>query len=364
MTFIKRRKTWNHLFLTGSLILFSIGLSAQSTSQMQPASSTKAKVFWLGADISGTTELESRGVVSYNKDNVQTENTLLMKQLMLNAVRLRVWVNPKDGWSSKEDVLVMAKRAKEHDMALMIDFHYSDWWADPEKQNIPAAWKDYDYETMKEALACHTQETLQLLKDHDIDVKWVQVGNETSDGFLWEVGRASTHMDQYAGLTTAGYDAVKRVYPDAEVIVHLDNAFDSDLYDFIFDGLKQHGGKWDVIGVSVYPYWAMKFNHQPNAEKTLEESIKNINRISKKYDCEVMIVETGVEAAKPVEGKEFMANLIEAAMNETEGRCTGVFYWAPEICRGGYALGAFQNDRPTIIMDAFTEAATQISNKD
>ena len=364
MTFIKRRKTWNHLLLTGSLLLFSIGLSAQSTSQMQSASSTKAKVFWLGADISGTTELESRGVVSYNKDNVQTENTLLMKQLMLNAIRLRVWVNPKDGWSSKEDVLVMAKRAKEHDMALMIDFHYSDWWADPEKQNIPAAWKDYDYEAMKEALARHTEETLQLLKDHDIDVKWVQVGNETSDGFLWEVGRASTHMDQYAGLTTAGYDAVKRVYPDAEVIVHLDNAFDSDLYDFIFDGLKQHGGKWDVIGVSVYPYWAMKFNHQPNAEKTLEESIKNINRISKKYDCEVMIVETGVEAAKPVEGKEFMANLIEAAMNETEGRCTGVFYWAPEICRGGYALGAFQNDRPTIIMDAFTEAATQISNKD
>ena len=360
MTFVQRRKTWSSLLLQGMLLLFSINSLAQSTEQAHSAPIKKA--FWLGADISGTTQLESMGVVSYNKDNVQTENTLLMKQLKLNAVRLRVWVNPKGGWSSKEDVLVMAQRAKKHNMALMIDFHYSDWWADPEKQNIPEAWKDYDYEAMKKALYNHTEETLQLLKNNDIDVKWVQVGNETSDGFLWEVGRASTHMDQYAGLTTAGYDAVKRVYPDAEVIVHLDNAFDSELYDFIFDGLKQHGGKWDVIGVSVYPYWAMKFNHQPNAEKTLEESIKNINRISKKYDCEVMIVETGVEAAKPVEGKEFMANLIEAAMNETEGRCTGVFYWAPEICRGGYALGAFQNDRPTIIMDAFTEAATQISN--
>ena len=355
-------KTKSFISLTALSLLFSINLSAQTTPQNEIASSAKPKEFWLGADISGTTQLEAGGFFSYNKENIQTENTLLMKQLMLNAIRLRVWVNPKDGWSSKEDVLVMAKRAKEHDMALMIDFHYSDWWADPEKQNIPEAWKDYNYEEMKEALAHHTEETLQLLKDHDIDVKWVQVGNETSNGFLWGMGRASTHMDQYAGLTTAGYDAVKKVYPNAEVIVHLDNAFDNKLYDTIFDGLKQHGGKWDIIGVSVYPYWAMKFNHQPNAEKTLEESIKNINRISRKYNCEVMIVETGVEAAKPIEGKEFMSNLIQAAMNETEGRCTGVFYWAPETCRGGYALGAFQNDRPTIIMDAFTEAAKQLQN--
>ena len=117
--------------------------------------------FWLGADISGTTALEAHGGQLFNAQGEKRENTQLMKDYGLNAVRLRVWVNPKDGFCNKEDVLVMAKRAKAHGMAIMIDFHYSDWWADPAKQNIPEAWKELDYKQMKKALAKHTRETLQ-----------------------------------------------------------------------------------------------------------------------------------------------------------------------------------------------------------
>ncbi len=318
----------------------------------------KEPSFWLGGDISATTHSEAKGIVSYNKDSVPTENTKLMKELGLNSVRLRVWVNPEGGWSSKEDVLEMARRAKAEDMAIMIDFHYSDWWADPAKQNIPKAWADMDYEQMKQALASHTSETLQLLKDNDIDVKWVQVGNETSTGMLWPMGH-SDNMAQYAGLTTAGYDAVKSVYPDAQVIVHLDNGFDSEMYNRMFDGLKANGGKWDMIGMSIYPYWAQMY-HNLSEEEVLNRSIANIKELGHKYGCPVMIVETGVEAAKPEEGYQFMKKLIDAAMNDTEGICPGVFYWAPECCHGGYPLGAFQNDQPTKIMDAFTEAAAKI----
>lgn len=140
---------------------------------------------WLGADISGTTADEARGVFSVDTLGYVTENTQLMKNYGLDAVRLRVWVNPKDGWSSKEDVLTMARRAKDLGMEVMIDFHYSDWWADPGKQNIPAAWEDLDLEGMKKALGDHTVETLELLKANGINVKWVQVGNETRNGFLW-----------------------------------------------------------------------------------------------------------------------------------------------------------------------------------
>ena len=138
--------------------------------------------FWLGADISGTTGMEARGIQLTNAQGEPRENTALMKELGLNAVRLRVWVNPQFHFSSKEDVLVMAQRAKAQEMAVMIDFHYSDWWADPGKQNIPAAWAEMNYEEMCQALATHTRETLQLLKDHDIDVRWVQVGNAGSVG--------------------------------------------------------------------------------------------------------------------------------------------------------------------------------------
>lgn len=315
--------------------------------------------FWLGADISATTSLEAQGIYSCNAQGERRENTALMKELGLNAIRLRVWVDPEGGWSGKEDVLTMARRAQRFDMGIMIDFHYSDWWADPNKQNIPHAWRDLDYEGMKQALAQHTEETLRLLKDNGIDVRWVQVGNETRNGFLWDMGHTD-NMEQYAGLTTAGYDAVKRVYLDAAVIVHLDNGYDNALYNRIFDGLKQYGGKWDMIGMSLYPYWARKDFPDMTDEQVLESCVENVKAVSAKYGCDVMIVETGVEVAKPAEGKAFMAAQIDAMRHRTNGACKGVFYWAPELCHDPYPLGAFANDRPTEIMDAFTDAARDL----
>ena len=320
-----------------------------------PVYSQSHEPFWLGADISGTTALEAWGGKLYNAQGEERENTVLMKELGLNAVRLRVWVNPKDRFCNKEDVLVMALRAKKQGMAVMIDFHYSDWWADPGQQNIPAAWKDLNYKKMKKALAAHTRETLQLLKDNGIDVKWVQVGNETTNGFLWDMGRASTNMKQYAGLSQAGYKAVKSVYPKATVIIHLDAACDLKRYHFIFDGLKQYGAKWDMIGLSVYPYWDQKANLTTSDDETLQKCIANMNALYEKYQTPLMIVETGYEAARPEEGKAFMKRLISAATTQTGGHCKGVFYWAPEA-EGHYALGAFKNHRPTAIMEAFTEA--------
>lgn len=324
------------------VILASLGVQAQQ------------REFWLGADISGTTMLEGMGVKLYDINGVERENTLLMKSYGLNAVRLRVWVNPKDGYSSAEDVLVMAKRAQALGMELMIDFHYSDWWADPGKQNIPESWKDYSLRRMKRALAGHTSSTLQLLKDNGIDVKWVQVGNETTHGFLWPMGRAETNMKQYAALSQAGYRAVKKVYPQAKVIIHLDGGCDEKRYDFIFDGLKQYGAQWDIIGLSVYPYWDQRAKMTSSDEETLEKCISNINRMYKKYGTDLMIVETGVEAKQPETGKLFISKLLDAAYTQTDGHCLGVFYWAPEL-EGHYPLGAFNNHKPTVIMDAFKE---------
>ena len=317
--------------------------------------------FWLGADISGTTALEAHGGQLFNAQGEKRENTQLMKDYGLNAVRLRVWVNPKDGFCNKEDVLVMAKRAKAHDMAIMIDFHYSDWWADPAKQNIPEAWKELDYKQMKKALAKHTRETLQLLKDNDIDVKWVQIGNETTHGFLWDIGRAEKNMKQYAGLSDAGYAAVKKVYPKAICIVHLDGGCDIKRYHFIFNGLKQYKSRYDMIGLSVYPYWDIEAGLTKSDQETLDKAIANICQLYQEYGKELMIVETGYNADEPEKGKKFLSDLIEASVNQTEGHCKGVFYWAPEL-EGHYKLGAFRNHRPTVIMDAYKEASLKLSD--
>ena len=313
------------------------------------------KTFWLGADISGTTEMEARGVQLRNQQGEPRECTALMRELGLNAIRLRVWVNPRRDFCAKDDVVRMARRANDWGMALMIDFHYSDWWADPGQQNIPAAWKDMNYEQMKQALADHTREVLQAIREAGVEVQWVQVGNETTNGFLWPMGRAQQNMSQYAGLTDAGYQAVKQVFPKAQVIVHLDGAYDPKRYDFIFDGLLKYRARFDMIGLSVYPYWDMKYDHTKSWQETVEKATLNINRLWQKYHLPLMVVETGVDVNTPTESKEILAAIIDAARHQTGGHCQGVFYWAPET-DGHYHLGAFKDHRPTVIMDAFRES--------
>lgn len=316
------------------------------------------KTFWLGGDISGTTADEARGHFTMNRDSVRVETTQLMKDYGMNATRLRVWVDPKDGFCSPEDVLKMAKRSQALGMPVMVDFHYSDWWADPGKQNPPKAWLGMNLEQTEKALADHTRSTLQLLKDNGIDVKWVQVGNETTHGFLWPMGKFEENPEQYASLTKAGVKAVREVYPEAQVIIHLDNGFDQKLYDTLFDSLKANGVEWDVIGMSVYPYWAMEGGQEESEIMTLVDSIANIRHLKKKYGTDVMIVETGVDARNPEPGRQFIAALIKAAKELTDGACTGVFYWAPECdAEAAYRLGAFSHGMPTVIMDAFKEAS-------
>ncbi len=318
------------------------------------ANAQDKNTFWLGADISGTTQLESNGEKLYNTKGEIKENTALMKELGLNAVRLRVWVNPRGGWSGAEDVLEMAKRAKYYDMAVMIDFHYSDWWADPGKQHIPAAWQYMSYDEMKNALAQHTEDVLSLLKKNNIDVKWVQVGNETTNGFLWPMGRASDNMEKYAGFTEVGYQAVKKVYPNAQVIIHIDGGCDQKRYDFIFDGLKKFGAHYDMIGLSVYPYWDVVAKLESDWKGSVRDFTANIKHLYEKYGKETMVVETGAESKHPKEGYIIMKAVINAAKNDCGGHCHGVFYWAPEL-EGQYPLGAFDNHRPTEIMKAFAK---------
>lgn len=334
----------NRLILTAASLLAIFSVSS-------------AEPFWLGGDISGTTANEARGHFTKNKNGEVTETTKLMKEYGMNATRLRVWVNPRDGFSSPEDVLKMAKRSQELGMPVMIDFHYSDWWADPGKQNPPEQWLGMNLEQTCRALAEHTRSTLQLLNDNGIDVKWVQVGNETTHGMLWPMGNFHENPRNYAELTKAGCKAVKEVYPEAKTIIHLDDGFNQALYDNVFDFLLANGVEWDVIGMSVYPYWAMEGNKEESEIMTLVDSIANINHLKKKYGSEVMIVETGVDAREPEKGKQFIDALIKASKNLTDGACTGVFYWAPEIdADAAYHLGAFANGQPTVIMDAFLEA--------
>lgn len=312
--------------------------------------------FWLGADVAGATMLEKMGQPLYNAHGEHQEEISMMKDMGLNAIRLRIWVNPKDGWCSKEDQLILAKRAKKLGMPVMVSIHYSDTWADPGAQTIPALWKNFNYEQMKDAVAQHTKEVLTLFKENNINVRWVEIGNETRHGMLWPMGKTEDNMDKYAGLTNVGCVAAKKVYPHAKTIIHIDGGVDPIRYNKIFNAFVKYNVNYDMIGLSSYPYWDQKQGLEAVDKATIIDCINNINGLYKKFGKESMIVETGYDADRANDGYKFMKAFIHAARTETNGHCHGIFYWAPEI-DGGYKLGAFRNHRPTHIMDAFTEAA-------
>lgn len=333
-------------------ILLAIGLikSLASNSETKNSSVT---TFAAGADVSWITQMEAAGKKFYTADGIQTEGMALLKSLGMNSIRLRVWVNPTDSWCNAVDLLVKAKRANDLGMRIMVDFHYSDSWADPGKQTKPAAWTTLNLVDLKTAVGNHTRDVLTLLKNNNITPEWVQVGNETGNGMLWETGKASVSMANYAALNNAGYDAVKEVFPTAKVIVHLHNGYDNGLFRWIFDGLKNNGGKWDVIGMSLYPSWYKTVNDWQNANK---DCLTNMNDMVVRYGKEVMVVECGMSWDNAATAKLFLTDLIAKTKSVTGGKGTGVFYWEPQ-CYGnwqGYSLGAFDNSgKPTVAMDAF-----------
>lgn len=275
----------------------------------------------------------------------------LLRELGMNSIRLRVWVDPEHGWCNAEETLIKAFRAQNLGMRLMIDFHYSDDWADPGSQMIPAAWQEMDLEELKAAVAGHTTNVLNKLKAHAIDVEWIQVGNETRNGMLWPVGQADISMSNYAALNNAGYDAAKAVYPDAKIIVHVDSGNENNLFRWLFDGLKNEGGKWDVIGMSLYPdsHTYIQMN---------EACLANMEDMINRYGCEVMICEVGMPWDEMVNCRIFLADLLSKAQSIADNKCLGVFYWEPQACNGWkqYTLGAFdESGKPTIALDAFSD---------
>ncbi len=302
-----------------------------------------------GADISWLTEMETAGKIFYNSSGTAQDCIQILKDLGVNAVRLRVWVNPASGWCNTTDVLAKAIRAKNLGLRIMIDFHYSDSWADPGQQNKPAAWVSQDFASLQTSVYNHTLYVLTTLKLNGITPEWIQVGNETNDGMLWPTGRASLSMSNFALLVNQGYNAAKAIDSAIKVIVHISNGFDNNLFRWIFDGLKNNGGKWDVIGMSLYPTAG-------NWSTLNGQCLANMNDMLARYDKPVMICEVGMSWDQAAACNMFLTDLITKLKSLPGDRGLGLFYWEPESYNNwqGYTQGAFDNGgKPTAALNAF-----------
>lgn len=351
--------------LLATALLFSItgtSCSSDDSTVHEQEKTYDMSGFAKGADVSWLTEMEKDGVKFYNQNGKATECMKLLREEGTNSIRLRVWVNPEGGWCGKNDVIAKAWRAQQLGFRLMIDFHYSDTWADPGNQKVPAAWQGYTAEQMKQAVADHTKDVLTALKDKGVtNVEWVQVGNETRDGMLFNsdeavTGQVSKNAANFAAYINAGYDAVKAVYPQAKVIVHVDEGNNLGRYTWLFGELKKKGGKWDVIGMSLYP-------EDNNWQDLTTNCLNNIKTLSEQYNCHVIISEIGMwwgsDQAAPM-----MKKMVDGCKNIST--CEGIFYWEPEVYNNwkpanyttlgwsAYTKGAFDNSgKPTAVFDAY-----------
>ena len=328
----------------------SSAVSKSSSAIKTPHLTTDATTtFANGADVSWVTQMESSGLKFYNSSGTQQDLFTILKGLGINSIRLRAWVNPSSGWCNTADVVAKAIRAKNAGMSIMIDFHYSDTWADPGDQNKPAAWASLSFTDLMTTTYNYTYNTLNTLKSNGITPTWVQVGNETSDGMLWQDGRASVNMKNFAWLVNCGYNATKAIFPSAKVIVHLANGYDNTTFRWLFDGLKANGASWDVIGMSLYPSTS-------NWSTLNSECLTNMNDMVSRYGKQVMICEAGMSESAATTCKSFLSDLITKVKSVSGGNGLGVFYWEPEAYNNwqGYGMGAFDpTGKPTVALTAF-----------
>jgi arabinogalactan endo-1,4-beta-galactosidase len=300
--------------------------------------SNRSALSILGADISSLKKSEDLGGVYKYSDGTEADALQILKDSGLNYARLRVWVNPADGYHGKAELLEMAVRLKSLGIKLLVDFHYSDNWADPGKQNKPAAWKDYDFDQLKKAVYEHTFDICNSLVAQGTPPDMIQVGNEINAGMLWPDGDYN-HFDNLAALLKEGYQAVKDCSSSTLVMLHIAEGGNNDLARWWFDNITRREVPFDVIGISYYPFW----------HGSLTELQANLNDISARYAKDVIVVETAYaftnqnddllaniassDMATPgypftPEGQRTMVRDIMSIVRAvSNGRGLGIFYW-------------------------------------
>jgi len=248
----------------------------------------------IGADISFLPQIENRatrfarGGGRFFEDGKEIDAIELLKNHGFNYIRLRIFVNPEneDGYSPEvgfcglDSTLSMARRIKAAGMGFLLDFHYSDYWADPQQQNKPLAWVDLDYESLKDSLTSYTTAVLRAMQGQGTLPDMVQIGNEVNHGLLWPDGHIA-NLDGLAGLLQAGVQGVEAVDPDMPVMMHIALGGQNDEARFWLDNMIARGVKFDIIGLSYYPRW----------HGTLEDLYRNLHDLVARYNKPVNVVE-------------------------------------------------------------------------
>ena len=313
--------------------------------------------FVKGMDLSTLLELERCGA-KYDDNGEERDLLAIMKSYDVDTIRIRLWNDPWSetgesygaGENDLKTSLEIAKRVTAAGFGVLLNFHYSDFWADPGKQIKPKAWADYGVKELEQAVYDYTLESMQTFLDAGVNITMVQVGNELSNGLLWPEGKVPNY-DNIATFVNAGIRAVRKADATIPVMIHLDNGGNNALYREWFDNFTKRGEDFEIIGLSYYPFWhgslqMLNDNMNDIAERygkdlviaevsmgyTMED-YKNYEKLSdeerKGYATRPALVEK-IEYPMTKQGQyDFMEDFLNRISHIKGGKGKGFFYWEP-----------------------------------
>lgn len=313
--------------------------------------------FYKGMDVSTLLEVEKCGGRFYDRGE-EKDALDILQSYGVNAVRLRLWNDPYSergepygaGTNDLPTTIALAKRAKAHKMDVLLDLHYSDFWADPGKQRVPKAWRGMDAAQLADAVYSYTGDVLLAMREAGAYPDLIQIGNELTNGMLWPLGKMPNY-DNLARFISAGISAVRAVDADMPVMIHLDNGGNNAMYRDWFDHYMERGEDFQIIGLSYYPFW----------HGSLADLQNNMNELAARYGKELVIAEVSMgytmddyaeyEKLAPDKRKgyatrpelteklpfpmtrqgqcDFMKAVFEVMKGVPDNKCRGFFYWEP-----------------------------------
>ncbi len=306
----------------------------------------RAADYAVGADLSGLKQAEARGFVF--KDNNEAKPGLqIFKDHGYNWIRLRLFHTPTMPQDLKYTI-ELAQAARLLGFKFLLNYHYSDTWADPGHQVIPKAWEGMTHAQMVDALFDYTRDTIVAFREAGVMPDMVQIGNEITNGMLWPDAQLPAHWDNFADFVKAGIagvEAGKGNMARPRIMIHIDKGGDKAATKNFFDKLETYGVNYDVIGQSYYPWW----------HGSLLDLHENLAFMAKTYNKDIIVVEAAYNWAPaeylnspapfpetPEGQREFLEEVNREVMATPNGRGIGLFYWEPGVAprsRGGRTGG-------------------------
>lgn len=316
--------------VAGSFICFFLMIS--NTSQAQE--------YAIGADLSFLKQAEDNGF-AFKENGEAKAGLLIFKDHGYNWIRLRLFHTPTQLPNNLEYTIALAKEAKKMGFRFLLNYHYSDTWADPGKQFIPKAWEEKTHDELVEAVFEYTRSTLVAFRDSGAFPDMVQVGNEISNGMLWPDGKLPDNWNNLAELVQAGINGVYASCgnnPCPEIMIHIDKGGNKTFTEYFFNKLNSYGIEYDIIGQSYYPWW----------HGSLLDLRECLNFTANEYQKDIIVVEAAYNwkpreyinknapfPETPEGQKAFLEEVNRIVLGVPGNLGCGIFWWEPAVSRGG-----------------------------